>query len=120
MLPGLRELFPGVADKAFTLHSHIKCNGGQASGGDVVSCLVEGTIEIGELLMTVGVETELWSVFSFWERISLDADMTWATYLVKDSVCKVQTKNIDTVCTYRMSGDGNTCVVHLPCEMRPK
>ena len=120
MLPGLRELFPGVADKAFTLHNHIKCNGGEASAGDVVSCLVDGTVEIGELLMTVGVEAELWSVFSFWEHSNMDADMTWATYLVKDNVVKVQTKDIDTVCIYRMSGDGNSCVVHLPYELRPK
>ena len=119
MLPGLRELFPGVADKAFTLHNSIKCNGGQASGGDVVSCLVEGSIEIGELLMTVGMESELWSVFSLWEHSNIDADMTWRTYLVKDNVVKVQTKHIDTVCTYRMSGDGKSCVVHLPYELRP-
>ena len=118
MLPGLRELFPGVAE--LTLHNRVKCNGGQASAGDVVSCLVEGTIEIGKLLMTVGVENELVSVFSLWERSNMDTDMTWMTLFVKDNVVKVQTKNIDTVCTYRMSGDGNSCVVHLPYELRPE
>ena len=86
----------------------------------MVSCLVEGTIEIGKLLMTVGVENELVSVFSLWERSNMDTDMTWMTLFVKDNVVKVQTKNIDTVCTYRMSGDGNSCVVHLPYELRPE
>jgi len=123
MFYALRELFPGVADEAFTLHNHLKCNGGQASAGDVVSCLVEGKIEIGELLMTVGVVegsvATLWSILSLWKPRHTD-EVAWATYWVDDHVVKVHTKNIDTVCTYRMCDDRQSCAVHLPYELRPR
>ena len=121
MFYALRELFPGVADEAFTLHNHIRCNGGQASGGDVVSYLFEGNIEIGELCMSVGVvegsAATMWSMIVVWKPLHID-QVAWAAYRVDDRVVKVCMANIDTVCTYRMSDDRRSCTVHLPHELR--
>ena len=123
-LYGLREIFPGIADERFTLHNQIKCNGGQADAGDVVSFLFEGSMEICELLVTVGVSegsvATLWSIISLWRHQSNESDMSWWTFLVSDNVVKVATRHVDTVCTYRMSDDRQSCVVHLPYELRPK
>ena len=59
MLIPLREVYPGVADDEFSCLSGIKCNGGSCSPGDVVSFLFEGRIQLGQLLMSVGVHGQV-------------------------------------------------------------
>ncbi len=126
----LRELFPGVAGGSFTLHNNLKCNGGSASSGDVVSCLVDGVLHAGELLCTVGVRVEggdasLWSCIALWDTATTaplfktDRAIGWWTMTVWDDyIVKVPTSDIDTVFTYRMSSDKKSCMLYLPYEVR--
>ena len=109
------------------LHSNLKCNGGSASSGDVVSCLVDGAIHAGELLCTVGLRAEggdasLWSCVALWDTAvsapSFTADKAigwWTMNVSDDRVAKVPASNIDTVFT---SNDKKSCLVYLPYEVR--
>ena len=87
-----------------------------------MSVLYAGSMEIGELLATVGVSEgsviTLWSMISLWKHAGNESDMSWWTCLVSDDVIKIATRHVDAVCTHRMSDDRQTCVVHLPCELR--
>ena len=122
ILFALREAFPGVDDAAFTLINSICCNGGQVSPGDVVSCLVGGEMQLGELLLTVGVDgLGTHSLIALWQRDgAMQADQAWAKFLVSDErVAKVSTADsVDTVFTHRMADDRKSCAIYLPPEVR--
>ena len=83
-----------------------------------------GSMEIGELLATVGVSEgsviTLWSMMSVWKHVGNETDMSWWAFLVSDNVVKIATRYVDTACTHRMSDDRQSCIVHLPYELRPK
>lgn len=116
-LAPLRELFPNVPDNGFTLVSHLKCNGGQVSAGDVVSALHDGNMIVGELLLSVGVDGTLYSFVSTWELV--DEDAGWAKCRVRnDAYVKLQTSSLDTVFTYCKSSDGSVAHLYLPYEVR--
>ena len=51
----LNELFPGVPDDGFTLHTHLKLHGGTSQTGDVVSLDADGEVEVGALHLAVEV-----------------------------------------------------------------
>ena len=136
LMYGLREFFPDVQDHARTLRNDIKCNGGQASASDVVSQLVDGKLELNELLMNVGVaeasSSTLYFLVSLWRPCSsassstygpscAEASSKWGTYLVSDDrEVKVTTSlSIDTVFTYCMVDDRESCFVYLLYEVRP-
>ena len=51
----LHELFPGVEDCDFTLRADITINGGKVGPHDVVCYDLQGTMHVGERLMTVGI-----------------------------------------------------------------
>ena len=126
MFFALRELFPGVDDASFSLHTDLKCNGGRCCNGDVISCLVDGVLEVGELLMTVGLEDDesssLFCILSLWARAPTSASdeaMGWVAYAISEErVVKAAAANIDTVFTYRMADNGQSCMLYLPCEVR--
>ena len=114
----LNELFPGVADADFTLVSHLKCNGGQASPGDVVSFrLADGIMRVGELLISIGVRDKLYSVASIWPHSSVDNG--WLACVASDEHrVKFGTESLDTVFTYVRSGGGPSACLYLPFEVR--
>ena len=125
----LQEMFPGVMDNAFTIASDISCNGGRLCQGDVVSCFIDGRIELGELLVTVGISTDttltLHSIVALWQpagAIRPTDDVPWVNFIVSDDrVVSVETtKSIDTVFTYRMASNRTSCMVYFPYEVRPK
>jgi len=122
ILYALREIFPGVGDAAFTLISGTSCNGGQVCTGDIVSCLVDGAVQLGELLLTVGVKgSGTHSIISLWQVDgAIEPAQAWVKFKVSDEhVVKVNTADsVDTVYTHRMADDRRSCAVYLPPEVR--
>lgn len=121
----LRELFPGTSDDQFVLLNDITCNGGAAHAGDVVSCLNDGSLMLGELLVNVGIvasdKSVAYSLISVWQPDPAYNDTFSGKFIVsRENVVKVETKFIDTVFTYRKSEDGKSAVVLFPHEVRPK
>ena len=70
-------MFPGVRLENVNIHTQIACMGGRAKKGDVVSFFVDGTMMVGELLVTVGVDygnaSTLYSVIATWQFRSRSA-----------------------------------------------
>ena len=121
----LRELFPGTSDDQFVLLNDITCNEGAAHAGDVVSCLNDGSLMLGELLVNVGItasdKSVAYSLISVWQPDPAYNDTHSGKFIVsRENVVKVETKFIDTVFTYRKSEDGKSAVVLFPHEVRPK
>ena len=55
VLHAVHELFPGIPTSAFTVHRELKLNGGQASNDDVVSFMMDGSMNFGQLKLAVGI-----------------------------------------------------------------
>ena len=105
------------------MHPELALNGGFASNNDVVSLVHEGGLWVGELVITVGVNSpsgrELFSVVNLWDEAQTDdPDPAFATFLVKDRPLRVQTCQIDTCLVYHMSAGKKTCVVQIPYDRR--
>ncbi|CAE8602384.1 unnamed protein product [Polarella glacialis] len=123
----LREMFPGVDDDAFVVVNDMCVNGGRVCAGDVVSCLVDGQAQLGELLLNIAVQMPasytVYSVIALWQSDPNEstADI-WRKFRVsKENVVKLESNtSIDTVFTYRMAVDQQTCVVYFPPEILPK
>ena len=122
-LLALREIFPTAIDGAFTLHNKVKCNGGAFSSGDVVALIINGELEVGELLCTVEVSasdgsSSMYSIISRWSKTG-NVSHSWMEVTVSDEhTSKIDTDCVDTVLTYRMAGDRSSCSVYLPYELR--
>ena len=96
----LRDMFPGVADGDFTLHNGIKINGGSACVGNVVSFHFDGKVEVGQLLLNVGIESRVFSFIAIWRLITgrASTDASIAAYKVSgENVVKVIASDLDTV-----------------------
>ena len=78
-------------------------------------------IQLGQLLVSVGVHGQAESFIARWEQIGqLQAMSKWASYTVSgDDVVKVPTACLDTVFIWRLSDDQKSAAVHLPAEVRP-
>jgi len=111
----LLELFPCVPTTAtFTLVNDIKVDGGAANAGDVVSFFFDGRRCFGELLLgvvvTVGDTVYVNSVISLWDLATECAD--WPTFFVREGrVVKLPLDSLESVHTYSMSTDGQTCMI---------
>ena len=121
----LRELLPGVEPACMRILNDISCNGGTMCSGDVVSCIIDGKVQLGQLMVCVGVTSETthksYSVVSLWQPDPRCSDDEWRTFAVsRENVVMIALECMDTVFTYRMARDGQSCVVHLPFEVRPK
>lgn len=118
----LEEVYPGVSK--FFVYNDIRCNGGRCSAGDVVSCIVHGQPQLGQLLVSVAPEVPgssyvIESFVAIWQKDPASHDPVWCNYFVSgDRVVKVPTEMIDTVFTCKMSPDSTSCVVFLPPEVR--
>ena len=127
LLIPLKEIYGSDVGDIVVLNG-IRCNGGRCSSGDVVSFLFDGRLQLGELLVTVGINTStckiVESCIAVWQPIAGSAshDNSWCNYTVSgDNVIKVDTTtSIDTVLTYRMSDDKKKCAVFFPPEIRPR
>ena len=125
MLIPLRELFPGVTDDCMTILNAVNGNGGGINSGDVVSCIVDGTMQLGELMISVGIRRadvcESYSIVSLWKPHPESDDVAWPKYSVsRENVKLLPLQHLDTVFTHRMSVDRSVCSVYMPLEVRPK
>ena len=124
----LKEAFPNIPLEWLTLHHEVKCNGGNARAGDVVSVMYEGQMQVGELKVTVGIEHNdrrvLISMVEVWDPLpnvdTEEADLYFASYKPsKGRIIKVDTEtSLDTVFAYMMADARSSCVVCLPYELR--
>ena len=119
----LRELWPGVPDEAFSLHTSLKLHGGSAATNDVVSFEHNGVMEVGLLRLAVGVqvgnEASMFAIMSKWVAMDASADGSLQNYRVEDDIVCVSVASLDTIFTHRMSDAGDTCAVFVPWELRP-
>ena len=124
----LQELFPDVPTDCLTLHSAIKCNGGQANAGDVVSFWNRhDELKVGELLQTVGVqqrgEPKLYCLVAQWSQLPTDeVDRGFkdtAVFKVSDEHrVKIDAEYLDMVFIFSMASDKQGCTICLPYERR--
>ena len=128
ILIALAELFPGVPRENFSILNHMLGNGGSINAGDVCSCLVDGRVQVGELMLAVGVrspngEHKAYIVMSLWQpdpTYSTSSD-EWRKFKVSRENCALlPLECLDTVFTYMMSADKATCVIFVPFELRRK
>ena len=120
MIHLLNDLFPGVARENMMLLNDISANGGKACIGDVVSCLIEDKVHLGELTLCVGIQgSNAYALISLWKQSTTSTDEDWREFAVSDDdVVLVPLESIDTIFTHRMSPSRKTCVVfsHLKCD----
>jgi uncharacterized ferredoxin-like protein len=81
-LLALEDLFPNAAADPFTLHVSTAIKNGVAKKGDVVLFSLDGHLEVGEVLMTIGVKgsdaMSLSCIISCWETLASAAtDDPW-------------------------------------------
>ena len=123
-LHNLHAMFPSVPDKDFSLHNCIYVHMGQAYVGDVVSFLYNGSLHIGELLITIGIAADssdfggdIFSFVSLWEHAPRACDdETGRTFLVKDNPKLVKVTDLDAVYIHRPANDGTSSFVLIPHE----
>jgi hypothetical protein len=122
VLTTLLEIFPGVDSEDLLVLNSINCNGGAFSAGDVVSCVLDGRVQLGELLVTAAVQHgPAYCFISLWQPDPASTDEDWRNFFVsRENVAQVPLQLVDTVFTYRMSTTRTTCMVFLPFEVRPK
>ncbi len=98
-------------------------NGGSINAGDVVSCIIDGHMHIGQLIVAVGIQPECtaFALVSIQQRHHDFKDNVWSNYVVsRDNVLKLPLEQLDNVFTHAMSADKASCVVYKPVEVRPK
>ena len=122
MMIGLRELFPGVPDKLLTVHRDLKINNGTASCKDVVSYELDGAIEFGQIVISVGVASGdaagLHVCVTKWTNLRVTDDKSLRIFRVKQRHVKIWASQLSTVHTFCMADDGETCSVYMPYEVR--
>ena len=121
----LREMFPGVDDQSFTILNDLSGNGGSINTGDVVSCMYNNSMHVGELLMAIGINAdnskESYCIVSLWQRDAECTDIVWVNHVVgRDNVVCLPLQHLDTVFVHGMSTDRSTCIVYMPLEVRPE
>ena len=118
----LHDLFPGIADESFSLHTDLKINGGSTRTEDLVSYTFDGSMELGQLHMCVGISAgdtnTLWALVGRWTCIGQTKDGAWRSYRVTEDVYKVPASDLDTAFTYRMADNKESCCVFVPFECR--
>lgn len=121
----LLEMFPGTSAEDFTVLNGLSGNGGSIDAGDVVSCIHNGTLQLGQLIVAVGLKRahvhESHAVLALWEPATADNDVAWPMFKVSgDNIAVVPLAHVDTVFVYRLSTDMDYCRVYMPLEVRPK
>ena len=119
----LEDMFPENRGVDFTLHNDLTTNGGHCSAGDAVTFKADGTLSVGELLLTVGVPRAsgkmLYSLLTKWSfDCGAKADASFARALVGKETIMVPTTALDTVLIYRMSSDRASALLYVPFECR--
>lgn len=126
ILIALRELFQDVHRSNLSILNNVLGNGGTISAGDTCSCLIDGKVQVGELMVSVGVhlpndEYKAYIVMSLWQPGPHCSDEEWRSFIQSRENCvMIPLECLDTVFTYRMSVDRTSCVIFAPFELRRK
>ena len=121
----LAETFPGIPLDQLSLHQEIAVHGGSACNSDVISFGHDGQMQIGELLMSVGIAEHgsragtLYSIVSKWAFDADGGDHTCVNMRVLDDPIVIKTSIIDSVLVYALSLNKETCLVLLSYELQP-
>ena len=112
----LHEVFPEAAGDMWLVRD-IAVHGGVANVGDVVTCLLDDSKVLGELLLSVVISEQgsevAYSVVAVWD-LAVDHP-SWPTFNVSESnLVKLNVSRVDCVHTYSMSLDRKSCVVYDP------
>ena len=119
-----------MPERCFTLHNDVKCNGGCAKSGDVVSFKVGEQMHMGELLISVGIHLDgqepiIYANIAKWAVVkgppsTTPEDLCCLECLPKeDEIVKVDVRlDLDTVSSYRMADDRSSCMLLLLYECR--
>jgi len=115
----INDSFPGVPLGCVSIHTQVACMGGRAMKGDVVSFFVDGTMLVGELLVTIGVKENdnkytMYSMIALWRFIS-QSDQ-WANFDTEEgqNLLRIRTdESLRGVHTYRKDSE-RVCLVHIP------
>ena len=89
------------------------------SSGDVVACVVEGTVRYGELKLIVGMDlpdaanSTLTSIISIFDTVDVSDD-GYIKCTVHDNATSVEARNILAAVTFSMSDDRSSCIVVNP------
>ena len=122
VLQTLLELFPNAAGSDVTIHTDITLNGGVAKNGDVISYEFDGSVHIGELIQTVGIDDGgnrvLLSFVTMWQLAADTGERDYRKYTVTSNNVRVPTAKLGTCFTYRMSNDLLSAMVCVPFECR--
>ena len=117
----VQDLLPDVAPDAISMLSHIAVNGGRASPGDIVAFFQDGELQVGEMLLAVGMQSTTPVSTAFiakWQQLDLEG--MWLMCRMSDSnVCQIDIKCLDSVLPYKPASD-STCAVFVPPELRPQ
>lgn len=118
----VEDLFPDISVDAIKILSDISLNGGRASSGDVVAFFQDGRMQIGRLLISLGISSTTPTCYSFianWQQIKLDGH--WITCTMSDNdVVKIESKYLDSVLINMQSLAESSCTMFLPPELRPQ
>jgi hypothetical protein len=119
----LEDIFPKVAADAFTLHASIAIKNGLAKKGDVVLFGLDGHLEVGEVLMSIGVKgpdaMSLSCIISCWEPLAdRTDDPCYRKLLVQDRAVQVAASCLECATVHNFAKNGKHCVVHIPFEYR--
>ena len=81
----------------------------------------DGRLQLGQLLICVGINDQADAVIARWAQAGVVRDTTkWATYTVSgNDVVKVPAASIDTVFIWKLDANQQSCLVYFPVEVRP-
>ena len=117
----VEDLLPGIAPDAIIMLSEIAVNGGRACPDDVVAFCENGHLQLGRLLISLGIKSTTASSTSFvakWKQLALEG--MWLMCEMSDNdVVQIDTSRLDSVLLYRPAALSR-CVVFVPAELRPQ
>ena len=107
------------------IFNSVNGNGGNINAGDVVSCIFNGSMHLGQLMLAVGIQLDneynVFCIVSLWQRHPSCKDAVWSAYnVIRDNVVTLPLEHMDTVFTHALSADRSSCMVYMPFEVRPK
>ena len=117
----VEDMLPGIAPDAIIMLSDISVNGGRVSPGDVVAFYDGGHLQIGKLLITLGIKSTTASSTSFvakWKQLALEG-MWLMCEMSETDVVQIDTSFLDSVLLYRPAALSR-CAVFVPAELRPQ
>ena len=100
----IHELFPHA--NAIEVSSVVSTGCGRAAVGDVVAAIIDGEMQVGELLLNFSVDGSCYSIVAMWERVADGAgNRSWAKFEVAHVPSLIHSMDIDCALTVALTGD---------------